>query len=61
MKFIVVAQSGANQFRECLLGEGDTREEALTDAYGPKPWPKCAKRAIVREVSEEELEEIKME
>lgn len=43
----------------CVLGSGPTKDAALTDAYGPKPWSpwtkKSAKSADVIEVTEDEL------
>ena len=46
----------------CILGTGDTKEQALVDAYGPKPWSPYAKKsmrdACVREVTEEEFEQL---
>ena len=60
--YIVESRSGVNPNRDCLLGTGATKEEALLDAYGPKPWnpklTKLAKRASVRQVTEDELEEL---
>ena len=60
-KFIVSKQSGVHA-GSCILGSGDTKEQALIDAYGPKPWTPYAKKsmrdACVREVSLEEFEEI---
>ena len=60
-KFIVSKQSGVHA-GSCIIGSGDTKEDALIDAYGPKPWTPYAKKsmkdACVREVSLEEYEEI---
>jgi hypothetical protein len=60
-KFIVSKPSGIHA-GSCILGTGDTKESALVDAFGPKPWPPGVKRsassACVREVSLEEFEEI---
>jgi hypothetical protein len=46
----------------CILGEGATEALAWEDAYGPKPWTpytkKSAKSAWVREVSDEEYNEL---
>lgn len=62
MKYIVTKQSGINANRQCLLGHGDTKAEALADAYGPKPWSpgtiKSAKSANIRQVTEDELNEL---
>lgn len=52
--FVVVAPS-AISLRTCLLGHGATKEEAMTDAFGPKPWPRSAKNAICKEVTEDEF------
>ena len=61
--FIVQKQSGVNILKMCLLGSGKTKAEALADAYGPKPWSpytaKSAKTAIVREVTDEEFENMR--
>ncbi len=60
-KFIVSKQSGIHA-GSCILGTGDSKEAALVDAYGPKPWSPYAKKsmrdACVREVSLEEFEDI---
>ena len=43
----------------CVLGQGNTKAEALEDAFGPKPWTaytkQSAKSADVVEVTEDEL------
>ena len=61
MKFIIESQSGIQG--TCLQGEGETEQQAWEDAFGPKPWTKwqkkCAKNSWSREVSEEELENLK--
>ena len=61
-KFVIEAPS-AISFRNCLLGAGDTPALAWADAYGPKPWSpytrKSARNAWVREVSAEELQELR--
>ena len=61
MPYIITKTSGVNANRQCLLGHGETREEAFKDAYGPKPWSpqqaKSARAANVREVTEDELNE----
>jgi hypothetical protein len=60
-KYIVSKQSAVH-IGSCILGSGDTKEKALEDAYGPKPWSTYAKKsmrdACVREVSLEEYEDI---
>lgn len=60
-KFIVSKLSGVHA-GSCIIGTGDTKEAALIDAYGPKPWGPYAKKsmrdACVREVTEEEFEEL---
>lgn len=60
-KFIVSKQSGIHA-GSCIIGSGDTKEKALIDAYGPKPWSTYSKKsmrdACVREVSMEEFEEL---
>jgi hypothetical protein len=60
-KFIVSKFSGIHA-GSCIIGTGDTKQQALEDAYGPKPWSPYAKKsmrdACVREVSMEEYEEI---
>lgn len=60
-KFIIETPSARSG--NCLLGSGDTEKEAWEDAYGPKPWTsyvkKCARGAWSREVTPEELEEIR--
>jgi hypothetical protein len=59
MNTYVVLMPSAISDRLCLLGEGPTADAAMSDAYGPKPWPKSSKRAIVRLVTEEELDDFK--
>ncbi len=56
--FVVTAPS-AISFRQCLLGHGSTKAEAMTDAFGPKPWPRSAKNADCYEVTEEEFEALR--
>jgi hypothetical protein len=60
--FIIESQSGMSH-RMCLLGEGATEKAAWEDAYGPKPWTayvkKSAKNAQCREVTEDELFELR--
>jgi hypothetical protein len=59
--FIISKQSGVHA-GSCILGGGKTKEEALIDAYGPKPWTEYNKKsmrsACVREVSYEEYEKL---
>jgi hypothetical protein len=61
IKFIVSKPSGVHA-GSCILGVGNTKAEALTDAYGPKPWTPYVKRsaasACVRAVTLEEFEEL---
>lgn len=61
--FIVFKYSGINPNKECLLGSGETRAKAMADAYGPKPWSpgtvQSARKAFIREVSDEEFERIR--
>lgn len=44
----------------CVLGQGDTANEAWLDAYGPKPWSSyskmSAKDAFLVEVTQDELD-----
>ena len=57
MKFIILTPSAISGF--CVLGEGETANEAWRDAYGPKPWPDYVKRSVkkawVKQVTHEEL------
>jgi hypothetical protein len=57
-KYIVSKMSGVHA-GSCLLGNGDTKAEALFDAFGPKPWSEWQKRqareSCVREVTIEEF------
>jgi len=55
--YIVTTQS-AISYRQCLLGQGSTKEEAMTDAFGPRPWPRSARNADCYEVTREELDVI---
>lgn len=34
--WLILAESGINQFRNCILGEGTTEKNAWEDAYGPE-------------------------
>ncbi len=62
MPFIVTKPSGVNRLKTCLLGHGETKDEAFEDAYGPKPWSpqqaKSARSADYREVDQDELEDL---
>lgn len=58
-KIWVVTAPSAYRFRNCLLGEGKTKLEAMADAYGPKPWPKSARYADCFEMTFDELEKLK--
>jgi hypothetical protein len=51
--YIVVGPS-AIHLGYCLLGHGPTRESALRDSYGER-WRSRARRAIVREITEQEF------
>ena len=55
MIYVVLMESAINPFRMCLLGEGSTAQAAMEDAYGPKPWPRSSRQAVVRQVTEDEL------
>ena len=57
--YVVLMPSAINPHRLCLLGEGSSAEEAMTDAYGPKPWPRSSRNALVEEVSADELETLR--
>ena len=56
--FVVLSPSSIS-LRLCFLGYGSTKEEAMADAFGPKPWPRSAKSAICKEVSEDEFFDLK--
>jgi hypothetical protein len=56
--FVVTAPSAVS-YRQCLLGQGATKAEALTDAFGPKPWPKSAKNADCYSVTLDELDALR--
>jgi hypothetical protein len=62
-KFVVSKQSGIHA-GSCILGSGDTKDEALIDAYGPKPWTPYQKRSMrdarIREVTSEEFESLNL-
>lgn len=63
MKFAVTTPSAYRNHHQCLLGSGNTKTEALEDAFGPKDsWGnatrKAVKRADVREVTEDELHDL---
>jgi hypothetical protein len=58
MIWIVTLPSAYRQ-HQCLLGEGQTKAEAMDEAFGPKPWPKSSRNADCHQVTREELEEIK--
>jgi hypothetical protein len=61
MKYIIETPSAA-RYGNCVIGEGDTPAEAWANAYGPKPWApstkRFAKNAWVRQVTDDELNEI---
>lgn len=60
MKMIIESESGIAG--TCLLGIGNSESEAWEDAFGPKPWTPSTKRAAckawVREVNDDEAEEL---
>ena len=56
-KWIIEKPSGISG--NCLLGEGNTEQEAWDDAFGPNPNPKMKRGAWSKQVTEEELEELK--
>jgi hypothetical protein len=58
-KIWVVTMPSAYRFRNCLLGHGETKTEAMSDAFGPKPWPKSARNADCSEMTFDELEQLK--
>jgi len=45
--FVVAAESGVNQFRQCCLGKASTKRDAIEDAYGP--GGRLSRSAIIRE------------
>jgi hypothetical protein len=60
MKFAVTTPSAYRFGHQCFLGSGNTKTEALEDAFGPKDsWGnatrKAVKRADVFQVTDEEL------
>lgn len=55
----VVTLPSAVSLRQCLLGSGATKQEAMTDAFGPKPWPKCARDADCYATTEDALQEMR--
>ena len=57
--YVVLKESAINPYRMCLLGEGSSPDQAMTDAYGPKPWPRSSRSALVKEVDANELEELR--
>ncbi len=58
----VVTSPSAMSYRQCLLGHGATKAEALANAFGPKPWgphsARSARSADCYEVTQNELEEL---
>lgn len=62
--FVIESQS-AYQFRNCLIGSGETEAAAWADAFGPKPWgpsaKKSARNAWVREVTQDEFYDLQAE
>ncbi len=61
--YIIETESAISGY--CLIGEGATEKDAWYDAYGPKPWSayikSCAKDAILRQVTQDEVEAIRAE
>ncbi len=59
MKYIITKPSAVH-LGVCVLGSGDTKNEAMIDAFGPKPWTawtkQNAKSAQVREVDDDECD-----
>jgi hypothetical protein len=58
-KVFVILASSAISFRNCLLGEGNTEKEAWIDAFGSLKKPKHAKTAFCKEVTLDELDELR--
>jgi len=61
--WVIETQSGANLFRNCLLGHGATEAEAWEDAIGPAYSRGEVRRAVrrgwwSREVTNEEFEKL---
>jgi hypothetical protein len=58
----VITKRSAYLKRQCLLGHGDSEEEAFHDAFGPKPWSPQQRRSAaacnVRKVDQFELNEL---
>jgi len=57
-KFVILSPSSLS-FRNCLLGEGNTESQAWLDAFGSPKKPKHAKTAFCKEVTLDELEELR--
>jgi hypothetical protein len=55
LSVFLVSVPSAVHLGRCIIGTGPTRELALEDAFGPRPWPaavrKQARRAHVEERS----------
>ena len=56
--FVVTALSAASS-RQCLLGHGSTKAEAIADAFGPDASPRSLKNARCYEVSEEQFQALR--
>ena len=54
--WLILAESGVNQFRSCILGEGTTEKDAWESAYGPEGKRARPRRSRVwaSQVNEEE-------
>lgn len=44
--WIVSKSSAYRSGHECILGSGSSRNAALENAYGPKPWTPYVKRSM---------------
>ena len=57
MVWVILAESGVNRFRHCILGEGPTEKAAWEDAYGPEGKKARPRRTYVwsDRISQEEL------
>lgn len=54
--YVVTLPSAYRLGHQCLLGQGATKDEAMADAFGPKPWPKSARNADCYAVTEDEAQ-----
>jgi hypothetical protein len=55
----IVTLPSAISYRQCVLGEGQTKAEAMEDAFGPKPWPQSARKANCYKVTRDELHQMR--